>query len=79
MADQEILSVIRRMHVLIAAGLLLCCAVLVSVLVPARAADAQETCAARCLEAYAACYVRTKNRSQCEQLREACIRQCKKP
>jgi hypothetical protein len=77
MAGQEILSVIRRMHLLIGAGLLLSCAVLISVL--ARAADAQETCAAKCLEAYAACYVRTKNRSQCEQLREACIRQCKKP
>jgi hypothetical protein len=63
---------------MIAAALLLFCAVLVSILVPARAVDAQETCAAQCLEAYAACYLRTKNRSQCEQVREACIKQCKR-
>jgi hypothetical protein len=66
------------MNVLIVAGLLLGCAVLISIFVPARAADAQETCAARCLEAYVACYKRTNNRNQCEQLREACIQQCKR-
>ena len=38
-------------------------------LAPARTVDAQETCAARCLQAYTACYVRTKNRNQCEQVR----------
>jgi hypothetical protein len=38
----------------------------------------QETCAAKCLQAYTACYVRTKNRNQCEQVRESCIKQCQR-
>jgi hypothetical protein len=75
---QEISVVIRRRHMLVMAGLLLCCAVLVSLLAPARTVVAQETCAARCLDAYTACYVRTKNRNQCEQVRESCIRQCQR-
>jgi hypothetical protein len=75
---QDILIVIRRRHMLISAGLLLLCAVLVSMAAPAQTACAQETCAARCLDAFAACYKRTQNRTQCEQLRESCIKQCKK-
>jgi hypothetical protein len=75
---QEILVVIGRKHVLVMVGLLLSCAVLVGILVPARAVDAQETCAAKCLQAYTACYVRTKNRNQCEQVRESCIKQCQR-
>ncbi|HEU4380149.1 MAG TPA: hypothetical protein VFR73_16370 [Hyphomicrobiaceae bacterium] len=67
----------RRRHMLVMLGLLLF-AVLISTFVPARTVDAQETCAARCLEAYTACYVRTKNRNQCEQVRESCIRQCQR-
>ena len=75
---QEISQLIRRMHMLVMAGLLLSCAILLSILVPARAVDAQETCAAKCLQAYTACYVRTKNRNQCEQVRESCIKQCQR-
>lgn len=81
MADtpgQEISQLIRRMHLLAMAGLLVSCAILFSILVPARAVDAQETCAAKCLQAYTACYVRTKNRNQCEQVRESCINQCQR-
>ena len=74
---QEICLVIRRRHMLMMAGLLLSCAVLISMLASART-DAQETCAARCLQAYTACYVRTKNRNQCEQVRESCIKQCQR-
>ena len=69
----------RRMRVLIFVGLLLSCAALVGLFMPAAAVDAQETCAAKCLQAFAACYKRTQNRTQCEQLREACIKQCKRP
>ena len=69
---------VRRRHVLIFAGVLLSCAALISILVPARTVDAQETCAARCLAAFAACYKRTQNRVQCEQVREACIKQCQR-
>jgi hypothetical protein len=69
----------RRGHALISAGLLLLGAVLISLVVRAQAVDAQETCAAKCLEAFAACYKRTQNRTQCEQLRESCIKQCKRP
>lgn len=75
---QEISVVIRCRHMLVMAGLLLSCAVLISMLAPARTVDAQETCAARCLQAYTACYVRTKNRNQCEQVRESCIKQCQR-
>ena len=67
---------ISRTHMLVMAGLLLSCAVLISAL--ARSVDAQETCAAKCLSAYTACYVRTKNRNQCEQVRESCIKQCQR-
>jgi hypothetical protein len=70
--------VISRTHMLVMAGLLLFCAVLISTLVPARSVVAQETCAARCLQAYTACYVHTKNRNQCEQVRESCIKQCQR-
>jgi hypothetical protein len=75
---QEISVVIRRRHMLVMTGLLLSCAVLISMFAPARPVDAQETCASRCLQAYTACYVRTKNRSQCEQIRESCIKQCQR-
>jgi hypothetical protein len=75
---QEISAVISRMLMLAMAGLLLCCAVLISILAPARPVVAQETCAARCLQAYTACYVHTKNRNQCEQVRETCIKQCQR-
>lgn len=70
---------VRRKHALILLGLLLSCAAFLSVLMPARAVDAQETCAAQCLQAFAACYKRTQNRVQCEQVRETCIKQCKRP
>jgi hypothetical protein len=78
MPGQGILQLDRRRHVLILAGLLISCAALISVLMPVRDVGAQETCAARCLEAFAVCYKRTQNRTQCEQVREACIKQCKR-
>lgn len=68
----------RRFRILMIAGALLACVGVASMFMPVRPV-AQETCAARCLETFAACYKRTQNRTQCEQLREACIKQCKRP